>query len=192
MTISHWQIDASSDVRSVDFLVIGAGLLGCSAAYFAAQAGRDVLIVEKNDLAMGASGRNAGFIMAGLDTHYHHAVEKYGAEVVNEAWDISHQAIAFWKKIAAEAHVPLEQVGSMLLAESEAEAADLALASEALTAAGVHHIYHQSDPTGRGFFAAIERPDDCSVQPVKLVQAVFAASGADLLPNCEVYAIEQQ
>jgi len=192
MSISHWQIDASSDVRSVDFLVVGAGLVGCSAAYFAAQAGREVLIVEKNDLAMGASGRNAGFIMAGLDTHYHHAVEKYGEAIVREAWDISHKAIAFWEKIAADADVPLQRIGSMLLAESEAESAELGLASEALTAAGVPHIYHQSDPTGRGFFAAIERPDDCSVQPVKLVRALFAASGAALLPNCEVYAIEQQ
>ncbi len=190
MSISHWQQVPDAPVREADFVVIGAGLVGCAAAYHAQSAGRRVLIVEKNDLAMGASGRNAGFMMTGLDTHYHHAVARYGEAVVAEMWDISRAAVAFWQGIAEDAAVPMERIGSMLLAESEAEADDLALASQALRAAGLEHIYHESDPTGRGYFAAIERPDDCAVQPYALTRALFQASGADLLPNCEVYAIE--
>jgi len=189
MSISHWQQDPNAPTREADFVVIGAGLVGCAAAYHARTAGREVLIVEKNDIAMGASGRNAGFMMTGLDTYYHHAVAKYGQAIVSEMWDISRAAVAFWQGIAEEANIPLERIGSMLLAESEEEAQDVALASQALSKAGLEHIYHESDPTGRGYFAAIERPDDCAVQPVKLTQALFQASGADLLPNCEVYDI---
>src|SRR5690606_40624403 len=68
----------SSDL--VDVLVIGAGLVGCSAAYFASQTGHEVVITEMRDIAMGASGRNAGFMISGLDTYYHRAVEEYRSE----------------------------------------------------------------------------------------------------------------
>ncbi len=76
MSVSIWQADDTQAIRDVDVLVIGAGLVGCSAAYFASQAGHDVVITEMRDIAMGASGRNAGFMISGLDTYYHRAVEE--------------------------------------------------------------------------------------------------------------------
>lgn len=193
MSISIWQADGTQPTHEVDVLVVGAGLAGCSAAYFAAQAGREVIITERRDIAMGASGRNAGFMITGLDSYYHRAVEKYGADVAHEMWDLSRQTVAFWKRIIAESdiEVPMQEQGSLLLAESEKEAADLAKAAEALTAAGIDIIYHETDPLGRGYHAAIEQPNDAAVNPVALCQAVFRASGAQLIANNEVYKIEQ-
>ncbi|HLV37084.1 MAG TPA: FAD-dependent oxidoreductase, partial [Spirillospora sp.] len=89
MTVSIWQADGTQPVREVDFLVVGAGLVGCAAAYFAAQAGRQVVITDARDLALGASSRNAGFMITGLDTHYHRAIERYGADTVRELWALS-------------------------------------------------------------------------------------------------------
>ena len=67
MTVSHWQ-RAEQQEREVDFLVVGAGLAGCTAAYFAKHLhNRDVVITEARDVALGASGRNAGFMISGLD-----------------------------------------------------------------------------------------------------------------------------
>src|SRR5205823_4606390 len=43
-------------------LVVGAGIVGCSAAYFAARAGARVTLVEREHVAFGASGRNPGFV----------------------------------------------------------------------------------------------------------------------------------
>lgn len=193
MSVSHWQADGTQAVREVDFLVIGAGIVGCAAAYFAGQAGREVVITDMRDVAMGASGRNAGFMITGLDTYYHKAVATYGSETAQELWQLSRETIAFWKQMVAQSSVdvPLDPCGSLLLAESEAEAHDLLLAAEALDKAGIDICYYDHDPLDRGYLAAIEQPLDAAVQPYRLAHAVLEQSGAELIPHNEVYRIEQ-
>ncbi len=192
MSISIWQADDTQAIREVDVLVVGAGLVGCSAAYFASQAGHDVVITEMRDIAMGASGRNAGFMITGLDTYYHRAVEEYGADVAREMWNLSLDTIDFWKQIVAESgDVPMQETGSLLLAETEKEAEELAIAAQALKDAGIDVIFHADDPLKRGYFAAIEQARDAAVHPVKLTHALFKASQSELIINNEVYKIEQ-
>src|SRR6516162_4276988 len=48
-----------------DLLVVGAGILGTSHAYFAAQRGWRVLLLERGDWPGEASVRNFGTLMAG-------------------------------------------------------------------------------------------------------------------------------
>jgi gamma-glutamylputrescine oxidase len=189
MTVSIWQANDTQPQREVDVLVVGAGLVGCAAAYFLAQAGRQVVITDMRDVALGASSRNAGFMITGLDTYYHHAVARYGAATVREMWNISKASHAFWRRIAREAGVPMQECGSLLLAESLEEKADLAEAARAAQAAGIDVIYHDHDPLGRGYYAAIEQPWDAAIQPFELTRAVLAASGAELIPNNELYAL---
>lgn len=191
MTVSIWQGDGRQPAREVDILIIGAGLIGCAAAYFAAQAGRQVVITDTRDIALGASGRNAGFMITGLDTYYHRAIEQYGHDVVRELWALSRTTHQYWHQFAQGEDVALNQCGSMLLAESPEEAEDLRLAARALQADGIEVIFHDRDPLGRGYFAAIEQPWDCAVQPVQLAQAVFKRSGAELIGNNEMYGMEQ-
>ena len=191
MTVSLWQANGTQPVRETDFLVVGAGLVGCSAAYFAAQAGRHVTITDARDLALGASSRNAGFMITGLDSYYHRATERYGAAVVREMWGLSRTTHAHLHYFIERGDVQIDRCGSMLLAESEAEARDLELAARALQADGIEAEYHSRDPLGRGYCAAIEQPQDAAVQPYQLVQAIFEQSGAELVANNEVYHLEQ-
>lgn len=193
MTVSIWQADGNQPQEEVDFLIIGAGLAGCAAALFASRAGHSVVIVDQADAGMGASGRNAGFMITGLDTYYHRAVERYGADVAREMWTISEQTIAFWKDCIEKSEIPVTfaPIGSLLLAETPTEARDLEEASRALNAAGIAHEYHSRDPLGRGYHAAIAQPNDGAVQPFELVQALLKMSGATLVPNNETYRIRQ-
>jgi glycine/D-amino acid oxidase-like deaminating enzyme len=43
-------------------VVVGGGIVGCATAYFAARDGARVTLVEREHVAFGASGRNAGFV----------------------------------------------------------------------------------------------------------------------------------
>ena len=48
-------------------MVIGGGIIGCTAAALLAEAGRDVTLVEATALAAGASGRNSGTVQHPFD-----------------------------------------------------------------------------------------------------------------------------
>ena len=191
MTVSIWQADGAQPQQDVDFLVVGAGLVGCSAAWFAAQAGRQVTITDARDLALGASSRNAGFMITGLDTYYHHAVEQYGLATVRELWGLSRTTHRYLREFIRTGGVQVDDCGSTLLAETEAEARELEQAAPAMESDGHTIVYHSRDPLNRGYCAAIEQPQDAAVQPYQLVQAIFRQSGAGLIPNNEVYRIEQ-
>jgi gamma-glutamylputrescine oxidase len=191
MTVSIWQANGTQPVREVDFLIVGAGLVGCSTAYFAAQAGREVVITEARDLALGASSRNAGFMITGMDTYYHRAVERYGIDTVRDMWGLSRTTHGYLRQFIQAGNVPIDNCGSMLLAESDTEAQELEQAARALQADGIDVEYHSNDPLRRGYCAAIEQPQDAAVQPYKLVEAIFQQSGAELIANNEVYRIEQ-
>lgn len=192
MTVSHWQSNYPPQ-RDTDLLIIGAGLAGCAAALMAKEEGLHVTVVDKADVALGASGRNAGFMISGLDTYYHHAVEKYGASVTREMWQLSQDTLAFWRSVVtkADGRVPMWNCGSMLLAESEAEAQDLEKAHRALQENGIEAEFFPYDPLKRGYYAAIRQPNDGAVHPLLLAQEMLSQSGADFVPNNELYALEQ-
>ncbi len=192
MSVSVWQADGSQPVREVDVLVVGAGLVGVTAAYFFAQAGHQVTITDTLDVALGASSRNAGFMITGPDTYYHHAIAKWGHAVTREIWQISEKTHQYWRNFAKTGEVRLDNCGSMLLAESAEEAKDLELAARALHADSIPVEYHSTDPLGRGYFGAIRQPWDAAIQPYELAQSVFKQSGATLIHNNEVYAIHQR
>jgi glycine/D-amino acid oxidase-like deaminating enzyme len=191
MTVSIWQTDGTQPVREVDFLIVGAGVVGCTAAYFAQQAGRQVTITEMRDIALGASSRNAGFMITGLDTYYHHAVEKWGEAAVRELWTLSSRTHSYWRQFIKAGNVRYNDCGSLLLAESQDEGRELEIAARAMQADKLDVEFHSSDPLKRGYFAAIRQPWDAAVQPYELVQSIFQQSGAELVANNEVYKIEQ-
>ena len=49
-----------------DVVILGAGFTGCSAALHLAQRGARVIVLEKNDIGFGGSGRNVGLVNAGM------------------------------------------------------------------------------------------------------------------------------
>src|ERR1700704_1445302 len=57
---------ASGVSHSPECLVIGAGIVGSSLAAHAARLGLNVLLLEKEDIASGASGNSTGLAHAGL------------------------------------------------------------------------------------------------------------------------------
>jgi glycine/D-amino acid oxidase-like deaminating enzyme len=51
-----------------DVVIVGAGTVGISTAFFLAEKGLDVVVLEREQVAWGASGRNAGFMWIHLRT----------------------------------------------------------------------------------------------------------------------------
>lgn len=87
--------------QSVDICVIGAGYSGLSTALHLAEKGYDVAIVEGARVGWGASGRNGGQIVNGLNAslkkigrQFGQDTERFVAGLVTEGGDIIRQRVA--------------------------------------------------------------------------------------------------
>ena len=61
-------------------LIVGGGITGVAASYGMASRGCRVALVERDVLASGATGRNAGFLLRGVANTYSVAVKSHGRE----------------------------------------------------------------------------------------------------------------
>ncbi|MCY3555818.1 MAG: FAD-dependent oxidoreductase [Gemmatimonadetes bacterium] len=80
----------------VDVVVIGGGVTGVTGALFLAEGGARVAVLERREIASGATGRNGGFMLAGTHEYYAEAVEELtdlygpdGRRLAREAWTIA-------------------------------------------------------------------------------------------------------
>jgi FAD dependent oxidoreductase TIGR03364 len=94
-----------------DLIVIGAGILGTSHAYYAAKRGWRVLLLERGDWPGGASVRNFGTLMAG--------------SLVGEWRRRGTESIAFYRELAPQAGFAFFPSGSLYQVTTPAEAAVL-------------------------------------------------------------------
>jgi glycine/D-amino acid oxidase-like deaminating enzyme len=108
-------------VRDTDVVVIGAGIYGCSTAYFLARMGVAVTVVDADDLGAGASGANAGNLHLQLSPFSH--ADKGDAWISEFARSLPFfvEALTLWKQLATEldADIELRCPGGIMVAETE-------------------------------------------------------------------------
>jgi len=96
LDMAYTPSDPLSGDLDVDVVVIGGGVTGVTGALFLAEGGARVAVLERREVASGATGRNGGFMLAGTHEYYVEAVEEltdlYGADgrrMAGEAWRIA-------------------------------------------------------------------------------------------------------
>jgi glycine oxidase len=185
---------ASARARRVDFdvIVIGAGVIGLSVAWRAAQRGLSVVVLDRGQPGCGTSSVAAGMIAP--------ISEADGADLA--LLQLGVRSAALWPEFAAELEdasghtVAYRKSGTLLVARDrdEAEALDreqalrarLGLSTERLSASAARRREPALAPRVR---LALEIADDHSVDPSAVVRALVAAvrnAGVVLLPGAEV------
>src|SRR2546428_8910076 len=76
--------DAAADVA-----IVGGGIAGIASAYFLAAAGASVVVLEARGVAEAASGRNAGFLLAGVAENFVAAARRYGEPSALRIWRLT-------------------------------------------------------------------------------------------------------
>lgn len=208
MSVSLWQDRSKTghpDVKKFDVVIIGGGIAGVSTAYWLMKedAGLRVALVEKGQLANGATGRNAGFITCGSVEHFNRLVGKHGAKEALEIWKFSEENLSLLEKhIIRESgeEIQFEKNGSFSLASTEEEFSELMNSYDLMKELGINvEILNQDSIESRlnasGFVGGIKYVDDASVHPVLLLDKIYSEFSEDknftLRENSEVFHIEQ-
>jgi glycine/D-amino acid oxidase-like deaminating enzyme len=79
--------------EQADVVVIGGGLTGLSTAYHAVGKGARVVLVEKDKIGSGASGRNGSMCTQGITISPAEARKRYGQERARELYDAFRAAV---------------------------------------------------------------------------------------------------
>ena len=108
----------------VDACVIGGGVGGLSCARRLAELGIETLVLERGTVAGGASGRNGGFLLAGVAAFHNDARELYGRERNRRIYarTLSAQQEIYELAAALGLGDSVRRVGSLRVAVSEEEA----------------------------------------------------------------------
>ena len=116
-----------TESASPDLLIIGGGIHGCAAAFFAAKRGMSVTVLEKDSVARHASGVNAG------------GVRRLGRDFAEVP--ISVRSMEIWHEIGSllDDETGFQIAPQIKVAENEAELAKLSERAEALEMQGFRH-----------------------------------------------------
>ncbi|PLP59057.1 FAD-binding oxidoreductase [Mesorhizobium loti] len=164
----------TQSTRDWDVIVIGGGIVGCSAAYYAAKNGMRVLLVERDAPGSAQSGRNLGF------------VRQQNRDFRELSLMI--RALRIWEGIEAELgrSVGWQQGGNLSLAFSEADlvsrrgwqrraAEEFGLDTRMLSASETHALVPQL-ASGRGVVGAMYTPTDGKAEPARATRAFLDAA----------------
>lgn len=185
-----------------DLAIIGGGLAGAATAYYACKTGASVLLLERRDLNLGASGSNAGSIHAQIpfDPFRHLGPDwarRYAATI-----PLFQASIRKWGELETElkGRIGLSVKGGLMVARSDADAGALRDKVRIERAAGLEVDLWDRDALAAkapfltdcmtlGAFCPIEgKADPFTVAPLFAGRAVEL--GLVLRRNTEVTAIE--
>ena len=115
-----------AEVLSSEVVVIGGGVIGAATAYYLCKEGAEVMIVEAEDLASGASGACDGFIS--LQT------KQLGSHL-----DLARESAQLFPAIAEDLEVDIEynRCGGLMLARNAEQLKEIRARAKKLKAAGL-------------------------------------------------------
>src|SRR2546425_10139638 len=174
--------DASADVA-----IVGAGIAGIATAYHLARAGAKPIVVEARTVAEAASGRNAGFLLAGVAENFAAATRRYGEERALRRGRFTRHNQQLVREVVAREHIECDLAwnGSEQIAGDDEEGGEACASAERLRREGVRV---RLVPEER---AAIYE-EDGELHPVKYVRGLARAaarSGARIFENTRVTAV---
>jgi glycine/D-amino acid oxidase-like deaminating enzyme len=158
---------------TADVAIVGAGIAGVATAYHLARAGVRAVVLEARTVAEAASGRNAGFLLAGLAENFVAASGRYGEDRALRIWRFTRHNQELVREIVAREHIACDLAwhGSAQIAGDDAEWSEVRKSAELLTKEAVRVRLAPDERT-----AIYE--DDGEFHPVRYVRALAGAAVA--------------
>ena len=174
--------------NAAEVIVVGGGVIGSSVAYYAAKAGRKVLLLDRGDIAAGTSSACDGFIILQSKNPGPHL-------------DLALESAAMYRTLSAELDYDLEYMpcGGMVVAETEKQAALLRGLIQKQQAAGLAVELlpiteaRRSEPLlAEDLWGAAYCQEDAQVNPIRVAQGFAQAArrlGAQIRTGVEAQGL---
>ncbi len=177
-----------ADVLSSEVVVIGGGVIGAATAYYLCKEGAEVMIVEADDLASGASGACDGFVS--LQT-----------KQLGQHLELARESVRLFPSIAeelkqVEVDVEFNPCGGLMLATSAEQLKELKARAKKLKTAGLEvealspaELKEYIPEVSKEVKGASYCASDAQVNPIKLTLGLAQRAqemGATILKGCKV------
>jgi glycine/D-amino acid oxidase-like deaminating enzyme len=153
---------------SADVAVIGGGIAGLMTAWFLAEEGADVVLIEARDLGTQASGANAGSIHLQIQYPEFVAYGESWARAYAPCLTFLRESLAMWQELPARVGEDLDVklAGGLVVATTDVQMRHIEAKARIEAGQGVRwHPTWPTTPLARGSARRRARPTLCARRP---------------------------
>jgi len=187
----------------VDVAIMGGGNTGLSAARSFAMGGARVIVLEAMSMGWGASSRNGGMVLTGLQTSMESVRDRHGPDVARRLFACSLESIRTVEEIirAEKISCGFTRSGHVLLASKPGHVAAFAREAEYMAAELGHNVELipaselNSEIGSRHFYGGLRDRVSAGLNPAQYVQGLALAAeraGAGLHANTRVLSVKRK
>lgn len=185
-----------------DYLIVGSGLTGLSAALRLVRAGKTVTVIDASEIAGGASSVNAGMVSADVKAGMQTVLAYYGPRVAHEMWASTVRSVDLVKELGASPGIGAVThrggIAALGRGAKQLKAFDrtvewyrdkFAVDWEVVDARDIHKLVG-----GDHFNVALFRPEGIGIHPARLAFGLarqLSEAGAKLVDQCAATGLER-
>ena len=184
-----------SDNVACECVVIGAGVTGAMLSDRLARDGRDVIVVDRNEVCSGSTSASTALLLYDIDVPLVRLARLIGWPAARRAYELSYASIDAIEELALSLpeEVDFRRNRSIYLAIDVAGVEDIRHEVDARTEAGLSVDYHSESDLREMFglrgYAALSTRQAASCDPIRLSRALLARatrSGARVFDSTRV------
>lgn len=203
-TESLWSITSTApefpklnQTLNADVVVIGGGITGLTAAYLLKTENKKVILLEKEKLLSGETGKTTAHLTEIIDTRYRSIISNFDLETACKVADSSRQAIQFVSELVKKEKIEcgFEFVPAYLYADQENQLSELRKEYKAVKKVGLPAEQTHNVPIPFKVFNSIRFENQAQFNPADYLYAIAQLTQGDgcyIFENSQVIDIQDQ
>ena len=178
----------SIDGRHADVVVIGAGITGLTAAILLMERGRSVIVLDKEGVMAGDSGRTTAHLTESIDARYHTLKRQFGLDAMRDVAAASRAAIDTIETLATRYAIDcrFRRLPGYLYTEKRSQVAPLKSEAASAKDCGVAASFITDVPLPFPTRAAVRFEQQAQMHPGAYLQGLAAQLGERIVSGVRV------